>query len=182
MTPLWNSNDTLQKQILWNAICYLILRMRNSFTLPIIWLSFWWMSVTDMCILLYAVHLCYRGVIFKQLAKSNLILNVPGELVIIRDLVINTSLKWNILTYFPSCGFLYRYLKLGANIPDGTVKTTLCRTRRSRGLFKGESQLAFPPMASHYLGDGTIFQSLTLKLAGSEIWICQHYETGSQEH
>lgn len=30
---------------------------------------FWWMSLTDMCILLYAVHLCYRGVIFKQFGK-----------------------------------------------------------------------------------------------------------------
>lgn len=98
------------------------------FALPIIWLSFWWMSLTDMCILLYAVRPCFRGVIFKQLAKWNLILNVPGELVIIRDRVINTSWKWNIPTYFPSCGFLYRYLKLGANIPAGTVKTTLCGT------------------------------------------------------
>lgn len=81
----------------------------------------------------------------NNLAKSNLILNVPGELVIIRDLVINTSLKWNILTYFPSCGFLSRYLKLGANTLDGTVKTMLCSTWRSRGLLKEESQLAFPP-------------------------------------
>lgn len=40
----------------------------------------------------------------------------------------------------------------------------LWSTWRNRGLFKGESQLAFSQMALYYLGDATIFQNLTLKL------------------
>lgn len=68
------------------------------------------------------VVLCCWGV-FNDLGKSNLILNIPEEFVIIiRDLVINTSFKWNILIYFLSCDFLYWYLKWGANRLDETLR------------------------------------------------------------
>lgn len=65
------------------------------------------------------------------MGESNLILNVPEEFVIIRDLVINTSSKWNILNYFVSCDFLYCYLKWGANKLDESLKKMMVWHRRA---------------------------------------------------
>lgn len=71
----------------------MILRMKNSFTLSII-LPF---SPVDTVYEHVTFALCSRFVTEKlflnNLGESNLILNVPEEFVIIRDLVINTSSK-----------------------------------------------------------------------------------------
>lgn len=111
---------------MWISRCYMILSMKNSFTLSIIWPF----SPVDTVYEHVNFTLCSRFVTEKlflnNLGESNLILNVPEEFVIIRDLVINTSSKWNILNYFVSCDFLYCYLKWGANKLDGSLKKMMC--------------------------------------------------------
>lgn len=142
MIPQWNNNhDSFQSR------SYEVL---YAFIINYLFFS-QWILFMDMWILFYAVDICCWRVIFKYLGESNLILNVPREFVIIRNLMINTPLKWNILIYFLSCDFfLYCYLKLGANILDETLKKTVCGTWRSRNLLKVKSQLASPQMAPHY--------------------------------
>lgn len=131
----------------------------------------------DMWILVYAVYLRYWGVIFKLFGKIKFYFKCIREFVIIRNLVRNTSLKWNILIYFLSCDFLYCYLKLGANVLDGTLKymkkQRLVQRRKPTGFLPNGLVL---PWRCYHIPESD------LETAGAEILICHHYKTRSQEH